>query len=128
MIVNQSPAPLRMSDEQQKQITKYLKTNNASGKVAVFVDGPTEETQVLSAHLIQALRDANIEVSEGSGTFLGAMNDPVYPGISFDAVDDETKPLANLIGLALINAKVIFDPVKVIPGKSDKFMILVRRP
>jgi len=126
---NFGPPPLKISPEQQTQITAFLKANGiTSGKVVIFVDGPTIETQAASNNLVKALKDAGVDATSVEGVLVPPMGTPVYPGISFD-ITPETYTLANEIGRALMASHVVNSPVRANQSSGlNALYITVRKP
>lgn len=129
VVNNFGPPPLKISEEQQAQITALLKANHiTSGKVVIFVDGPTIETQAASNNLVKALKDVGVDAISTEGILLPPMGAPIYPGISFD-ITPETFNLANEIGRALMASHVVNSPVPANQTTGlDALHITVRKP
>jgi len=126
---NFGPAPLKISEEQRAQITAFLKANGiTSGKVVIFVDGPTIETQTASTNLVKALKDAGIDAEKVELLMVPSSGTPIYPGISFD-ITPETYTLANEIGRALMASHVVNSPVPANQSSGlTALFITVRKP
>jgi hypothetical protein len=114
--LNCAPRPIRVSDAQVEIIIRELKQSGVKGSVNFAYEYSAEYAPELMRQLERAFGAVGIEWKDMGGTTILGDRHP-YPGISFGPLDRTAQPLAEALSHALLQAKVIHEPLKPPPGQ-----------